>query len=260
MLVTLLLVTVVAQAAASTSVRIGAPPPPPPAPTPEGYIVTAAFHCDDFLCPDWELDVSRETTQYNFHETVNLTMLMPKSPEAEMDFPVATAYDNTTRQFYVAGCPDTGSLILWTTVLDANVSTAAIVSRVTYDFDPDDFLSRIHAGANGVVWAVFEGGDVVNVDPKTGKVRRSHCPEIREKREPLSCWWLMYCCVDPISHAHVSPLQGTLLTNILTNDPGLKDAEVTSASVIDPASDHLYAITLSDTSVCRHFLCVYGLC
>ncbi len=48
-------------------------------------------------------------------------------------------------------------------------------------------------------------------------------------------------------------LQATLFANLVTNDPDLKDAVVTSASTIDAVNNRLFAVLLSPTYGWAHF-------
>ncbi len=140
--------------------------------------LSSSSHSDDFLCPDWELDIARQTTLFNVHEITNLSALIPKSPIAEMSFPVLTALDNTSRIFYVFGMPDQGAAHIWVAQLDANVSKADVAPVVVWTFsDPSMTLVRVHVGAKGVVYGVFQTGEVVIVDTTKGQVRH---PRIHE--------------------------------------------------------------------------------
>jgi hypothetical protein len=76
-----------------------------PAPAFKGIVGSAQYRCDDFLCPDWELDVARVDPAFRVHLTTKLAELVPKSPVASMSFPVLTAYHNPTRTFYTVGLP-----------------------------------------------------------------------------------------------------------------------------------------------------------
>ena len=72
----------------------------------KGYLVTGQYRCDDFLCPDWELDVARVDPAFRaVNLTLKLSMLIPKSPIASMSFPVYTAFHEASRTFYTAGLP-----------------------------------------------------------------------------------------------------------------------------------------------------------
>ena len=72
----------------------------------KGVLATAQYRCDDFLCPDWELDVSRVDPSFRpVHLITKLAMLIPKSPIASMSFPVYSAYHNASRSFYTVGLP-----------------------------------------------------------------------------------------------------------------------------------------------------------
>lgn len=71
----------------------------------KGVLVTGQFRCDDFLCPDWELDVARVDPAFREHLITKLAELVPKSPVASMSFPVYTAFHNATRSFYTVGLP-----------------------------------------------------------------------------------------------------------------------------------------------------------
>ena len=71
----------------------------------KGVLVTAQYRCDDFLCPDWELDVARVNPAYREPIITKLAMLVPKSPVIEMSFPVFTAFHEASRTFYTVGLP-----------------------------------------------------------------------------------------------------------------------------------------------------------
>jgi hypothetical protein len=68
------------------------------APAFPGYILSAQYRCDDVLCPDWELDLSRVDPSFRLKNlTETLDTLVPKSPISVMNFPVFTAYHEPER-------------------------------------------------------------------------------------------------------------------------------------------------------------------
>jgi hypothetical protein len=137
----------------------------------KGYLVTAQYQCDDFLCPDWELDVTRVDPAFRAPLTARLAMLVPKSPIASMSFPVLSAYNNASRIFYTLGCSQPTYASLWAVVLDANVNSTGILynTQVTYPAN-DKVLSRVHALSNDILICVFKSGGVYSLNPKTGVV------------------------------------------------------------------------------------------
>ena len=76
-----------------------AAPAPPPFP---GYIVATQFRCDDFLCPDWELDVTRVDLSFRPKNlTLQLASLLPKAPVQDMSFPVFASFHAASRVYNV---------------------------------------------------------------------------------------------------------------------------------------------------------------
>ena len=119
-----------------------------------GYIVLAQFECDDFECPDWSLTVSRLATEcFTFpcsnEEKIEIE-LVPKSPIADMDFPVFTAYDAATRLFYVAGVVN--GISLWTVHIADNFTAFTLVST-----------TRLHLPTPGAVFTALEFNPVSGV-------------------------------------------------------------------------------------------------
>lgn len=95
------------KASQNNQLRGNTPPPTWPPPTPpnfHGYIVTGEAVCDDFLCPDWSLGVTRLATEcFTWdcqYEELQLQTLIPKSPSANMILNVDTAMHTPTRTFY----------------------------------------------------------------------------------------------------------------------------------------------------------------
>jgi len=136
-----------------------------------GYILTAEYQCDDFMCPDWSLVVTRVTTLWARNETAPIATLLPESPIADMDFQVLTAYNNITRVFYVAGNIQKEGARIWTVAIDAAVNDA-VITNVTNIHYPGNATSiaRIHASPNNVLTATFSNGDVYSVDFATSKL------------------------------------------------------------------------------------------
>ncbi len=87
---------------------IGAAAAMPVLPAFKGVLVTAQYRCDDILCPDWELDVTRVDPAFREKLITKLAMLVPKSPIQAMNFPVYTAFHEGSRTYYTVGLPVCG--------------------------------------------------------------------------------------------------------------------------------------------------------
>lgn len=140
------------------------------APTFKSVLLTAQYNCVDFLCPDWELDLTRvNPTEPPVQDSIILSNLIPKSPVAAMSFPVLTAYDADPRNFYTVTLPSPTSGDIWEHNVGAAVTNATQVSHSQFKF-PDAFgtVSRVHITGNHTLIAVFTTGIVANVNVATG--------------------------------------------------------------------------------------------
>jgi hypothetical protein len=78
----------------------------PAPPAFKGYVLSTQFRCDDFDCPDWELDISRIDTEFRTKNlTLRLVTLIPEAPVATTNFPVFSAFHEASRMFYVVASP-----------------------------------------------------------------------------------------------------------------------------------------------------------
>lgn len=140
-----------------------------------GYVTFAAFWCDTFLCPDWELDITRFDTEFRAKDmSQKLSVLLPSTPIADMNFQVLTSYDQTNRVYYVAGAQHPGGSILWMATIDDNVSTAKPIGtpRVFMYPSASDTLSRMHyiaGNANGELLTVYTSGNIYVLNVTTLK-------------------------------------------------------------------------------------------
>lgn len=167
----------------------------------KGVLVTAQYRCDDFLCPDWELDVSRVDPAFREKLITKLAMLVPKSPVAAMSFPVYTAYHDPTRTFYTVGLPEQNGGTVWAVTVDAAVNTSTIISSARFEYpEGQGPIVRVHASANNTLYAIMAQGTLAVLDPRSGTI-------------------------TPVSS--VVP-------------PSAQGAQITSASVINTANDTLY--------------------
>ena len=57
---------------------------------------------------------------------------MPPTPEKDMDFSVLTAWDNTTRTYYVSGNLAAQSARIWTSAVDDAVDNGEFVDGTGY--------------------------------------------------------------------------------------------------------------------------------
>jgi len=140
------------------------------APTFKSVLLTAQYNCVDFLCPDWELDLTRvNPTEPPVQDTIILSNLIPKSPVAAMSFPVLTAYDADPRNFYTVTLPSPTSGDIWEHNVDGAVTNATQISHSQFKF-PDAFgtVSRVHITGNHTLIALFTTGLVANVNVATG--------------------------------------------------------------------------------------------
>lgn len=128
-----------------------------------------------------------------------------------MNFQVLSAYDNTSRTFYVSGARNQGESFLWGAAINGNVTKATLVTSSTLQYpNHDDILVRIHAlQSSGQLLAVFANGNVLLVNSSTG--------------------------------------QATPLGNLLTASPSLAGGAVFPASAMDYTRNLLYSLaTTSD--------------
>lgn len=168
----------------------------------KGVLATAQYRCDDFLCPDWELDVARVDPSFDLHLITKLATLVPKSPIASMSFPIYTAYHDASRTFYTLGLPEANGGSLWAVQIDNAVNSSTLLYSTRFELPTGvGKFSRIHASANNTLFVIFDDGALFIMDGKTGKF--------------------------------------TSVANIIaSNATGYK---VSPASVINPATDTLYA-------------------
>ena len=72
-----------------------------------GYIITTQFRCDP-LCENWELDITRVDTSFRTKNlTLTLLNLLPKAPISQTNYPVFSAYHESSRTYYVVATPVT---------------------------------------------------------------------------------------------------------------------------------------------------------
>ena len=177
-----------AAAATSNEVRtlfhrdynVSTPAPPPPMPNFHGYIVLGQSVCDDFLCKDWSLAVTRLDTEcWTWdcqYEEKQLRTLIPESPVKRMEFPVFTAFHKATRNFYTTGISASSATgKLFTTIIGKDVnSTKEGGSPVTFRFPngtANTFVSLEVTARNEVI-AIFQDGAVCTVDARTGAIKK----------------------------------------------------------------------------------------
>lgn len=135
----------------------------------KGIVGTAQYRCDDFLCPDWELDVARVDPAFRVHLITKLAELVPKSPVASMSFPVLTAYHDPTRTFYTVGLPEQAGGTIWAVQVNAAADNSTMLTSARFDLPSGvGSLSRVHATRNNTVLAIFDSGALFTVDPKSG--------------------------------------------------------------------------------------------
>lgn len=176
----------------------------------KGVLVTGQFRCDDFLCPDWELDVARVDPAFREHLITKLAMLVPKSPIAAMSFSVLTAYHDASRTFYTVGLPTNDGGNLWTVTINGVVNASTIQSAVRFQY-PSGMgpLVRIHASSNNTLYGIMAQGTLVSLNPTTGVIK---------------------------SLGSVVPASAA-------------GAKVSPASVLDQGNDNLYTFLLSDSPI-----------
>lgn len=138
----------------------------------KGYVTFASIWCDSFLCPDWELDITRFDTEFRpTGMSEKLIKLLPKTPVTEMGFTVLTAFDHVSRTFYVSGAQNPGEMTLWVTTIDANVSVATLVSKSTFEYPVfKSQVVRMHfisGNTNGDLVLLMDSGDVLVLNSKT---------------------------------------------------------------------------------------------
>ena len=139
-----------------------------------GYIVLAQFECDDFECPDWSLTVTRLATECfaipcSNEEKIEIE-LIPKSPIAEMSFPVFTAYNPATRLFYVAGIESWGYLLWSVKIADNFTAFTDGDGGVRFHFPtPDSVFTALEVNpVSGVPLALYQDGSVFSLNTTNG--------------------------------------------------------------------------------------------
>lgn len=142
----------------------------------DGYVVLAQFECDDLLCPDWSLEVTRLATEcYTWNctnEELQITTLVPKSPSATLNFPIFTAFHNRSRTFYTAGIinipPASGRI--WTTDIFGNVSAGNNGPTSTFYFPSErSVFVSLEVTSKNVLLIIFQDGDIESLNPTTGQ-------------------------------------------------------------------------------------------
>lgn len=139
-----------------------------------GYVTMATFWCDTFLCPSWELDITRYDVSFNLQDSQKLSILIGKTPIEEMNFQVLTSYDQIGRTYYVAGAQHPGGSTLWVATVDGNVSKATPVGSARVFAYPNvaDKLVRMHfisGNTNGQLLTAYASGNVYVLDTVTLK-------------------------------------------------------------------------------------------
>lgn len=159
----------------------------PALPALPGYLMCAQYWCDDFLCPDWELDITRlETVFRPIQWDLRLARLYPENPIAEMNFQVLTAWDESARTFYATGNTKFGQSLLWSAAVLPDVSNITLSKQVTTVSYANNsvMLTRIHAisgFSQGGVVAVFSDGSVSFINTVTGTLT-SVCNVLADSR------------------------------------------------------------------------------
>eukprot|EP00042_Codosiga_hollandica_P015807 m.38763 g.38763 ORF g.38763 m.38763 type:complete len:363 (-) comp45365_c0_seq1:155-1243(-) len=143
--------------------------PAAPAATFPGYIMTAEWQCDDFLCPQWSLTVTRVTTDFSFHETTVLATLVPETAESAMFFPVYTAYNNVTRNFHVVGEMENKIATIWTVNFDNSVDNGTLIATATAHFPASTAaIVRVHSSVHSSLLILWDSGVVSAANYSTG--------------------------------------------------------------------------------------------
>jgi hypothetical protein len=123
------------------------------------------------LCPEVALETLRFLSDlaYPFeHEKLRLNTLIPPSDPRRMHFPVFSAYDKTSRRLFVAANQVPGLLnttLLFTQLLANDLSNVTVAASSNFTYPSN--LASIEA-VNGTLFAIFQNGNVVTVNPQTG--------------------------------------------------------------------------------------------
>ena len=146
----------------------GAAPPPL-----TGYIVGAHWACPGgSTCHDWQLDVTRLLPQSVAKDGIfPLVTLLNGVANKDTTFQILDAFNNNTREFFVAATIKPRVVTLWSVHINNDVTAAQIVANTTFEFPADaNSLLRIQPTLNNTVLALFNDGSVHAVNASTGAI------------------------------------------------------------------------------------------
>jgi hypothetical protein len=84
----------------------------PPLPPFSGYVVTAQWDGRTVPTVQWALDVTRQDTEYRFHQEFHFQQLIPTTPGNALS-PTYTAYDEDSRVYFTTAARNDYSASLW---------------------------------------------------------------------------------------------------------------------------------------------------
>eukprot|EP01012_Entosiphon_sulcatum_P041187 TRINITY_DN54_c0_g1_i1.p1 TRINITY_DN54_c0_g1~~TRINITY_DN54_c0_g1_i1.p1 ORF type:complete len:386 (-),score=78.68 TRINITY_DN54_c0_g1_i1:137-1270(-) len=139
----------------------------------QGSVITAQFKCLDLFCPHWELDISALNHVTAIPDV--LLTLVPKSPAANMNFPVFTAFDPATRQFTVLGLAASDDVRLWTVTVASDSKGVTPLVNASVTALPTNYGSPVamhYARIAGLtrLYVVLSEGFLAELDIHTGAV------------------------------------------------------------------------------------------
>jgi hypothetical protein len=137
-----------------------------------GYVVVGQWTGRTVPTPVWALDVTRQDTIFHSHQWDPLLQVLPPTP-MNAGFPSFTAYDATSRNYYITTIWNETAASLWSMTVANEVSAVTQSgSQVRYGFPiMNSVLVGLEAwNRNGdvVVFALYQNGSVYTIDTTTG--------------------------------------------------------------------------------------------
>lgn len=146
-------------------------PPPTPPPAPTGYIVTAQWDGRTYPNVQWALNVTRQTTTFEWTQQLELQNLLPTT-QGPARSPTFTAYDPISRQYFVATQFNMSAAFLWSMTLDSAV-TAAPMGEPQFTNYPQYGETLVGLQAVNIegfvaLYSFFADGSVFEINTQTG--------------------------------------------------------------------------------------------
>jgi hypothetical protein len=144
--------------------------------TNNGFVVGAQLNCHGYLCPQWELKVSRWNMDLPEDNELQLVQLLPLAPTFQRNQPVFTDYDSATRTFTVGvqNYPSNGVDTFFQVAISDDIGSAKIVQDNVIVGHPDASVNNPGSltmlrmfdspDPNGGLVVIFDDGNVYNLD------------------------------------------------------------------------------------------------